>query len=262
MSIHPLSLLTFFLTISTLPHPSTPSTQSFLYGGCSQQKYTHNTPYESNVNSLLTSLVNSASSSNFNEFKISVPGSTQSDIVYGLYQCRGDLESLDCKNCVVRAVSQLGALCANSQGAGLQLEGCFIKYDSNSFLGVEDKTMVYKKCGPSSLGYESDGLARRDAVLDYLTAGGQYFRVGGSGKVQGMVQCVQDLSMSECQDCLLEAIRRLKNECGSAAWGDVFLGKCYARYSEHGVYSAGGDGIGYGREHRWWFMVGGFVMLW
>jgi len=163
---------------------------------------------------------------------------------------------------VVQAVSQLGALCGESEGGGLQLEGCFVKYDNTAFLGVEDKTMVYKKCG-SSLGYESDGLARRDAVMDYLAAGGQYFRVGGSGKVQGMVQCVQDLSMSACQDCLAEAIGRLKSECGSAAWGDVFLGKCYVRYSERGDYSTGGEGgFGYGQQHRWWFVVGGFVMLW
>lgn len=262
MSIHPLSLsslLTFFLTISTLPHPSAPSTQSFLYGGCSQPKYGHGTTYESNVNSLLTSLVNSASSSNFNEFKISVPGSTQADIVYGLYQCRGDLQSPDCRSCVARAVSQLGALCPDSAGAGLQLEECFVKYDSTAFLGVEDKTMVYKKCGPS-IGYESDGLTRRDAVMDYLSAGGQYFRVGGSGQVQGMVQCVQDLSTSACQDCFSEVIGRLKTECGSAAWGDVFLGKCYARYSERGVYLTGGEGFGFGRQHRWWFVVSGFVM--
>lgn len=111
-----------------------------------------------------------------------------------------------------------------------------MKYDNISFLGVEDKTVVMKKCGPS-IGYNSDSLTRRDAVLGYLTAGGQYFRVGGSGNVQGIVQCVQDLSMGQCQDCVSEAIGRLKNECGTSPWGDMFLAKCYARYSESGYHS-------------------------
>ncbi|KAI8023456.1 Plasmodesmata-located protein 6 [Camellia lanceoleosa] len=77
--------------------------------------------------------------------------------------------------------------------------------------------------------------------MDYLSAAGQFFRVGGSGNVQGVAQCVQDLDLSECQDCLSEAIGRLKSECGSAASGDMFLGKCYARYSERGVSSKSGS---------------------
>ncbi|KAL7000892.1 hypothetical protein U1Q18_002044 [Sarracenia purpurea var. burkii] len=230
------SLSGFFLTISILAHSSSSATDSFVYGGCSQPKYNPGTPYESNVNSLLTSLVNSASFSNFNNFKVSVPGSAPGDVVYGLFQCRGDLRSSDCRNCVARSVSQVGILCGNSAGGALQLEGCFVKYDNTSFLGVEDKAVVMKKCGPS-IAYDSQGLTRRDALLDYLAAGGQYFRVGGSGKVRGVAQCVQDLSLSQCQDCLSEAIGRLKGECGPAAWSDMFLGKCYARYSQSVDYS-------------------------
>ncbi|KAH7840077.1 hypothetical protein Vadar_012347 [Vaccinium darrowii] len=244
MSVHSLSLSSllplFLVTISTLTRPSTSAIDSFVYGGCTQPKYSPGTPYESNVNSILTSLVNSASFANFNNFKISVPGSTASDIVYGLFQCRGDVSSSDCRDCVSHAVSQLGVLCVNSAGGALQLDGCFVKYENTSFLGVEDKTVVMKKCGPS-IGFDSDALTRRDAVMGYLAAGGQYFRVGSSGNVQGVAQCVQDLSLSECQDCVNEAIGRLKSDCGSAAWGDMFLGKCYARYSERGSHSQSGS---------------------
>lgn len=230
------SILVYFLNISIFTYPSTSTVDTFIYGGCSQLKYAAGTPYQSNVNSILSSLVNSASLSNFNNFKISLPGTAQSDVVYGLFQCRGDLGTSDCRDCVSHSVSRLGVLCPDSTGGAVQLDGCFVKYDNVSFLGVEDKSVVLKKCGPS-IGYDSDTLTRRDAVLGYLTAEGQFFRVGGSGKVQGVAQCVQDLSVSECQDCLAEATGKLKNECGSAAWGDMFLGKCYARYSDRGVHS-------------------------
>lgn len=65
---------------------------------------------------------------------------------------------------------------------------------------------------------------------------GAYYRVGGDGKgkVQGVAQCVGDLSVSECQDCVGEAIGRLKSDCGTAEFGDMFMGKCYARYNTHG----------------------------
>lgn len=138
-------------------------------------------------------------------------------------------------------MSQLGVLCLNSVGGALQLDGCFIKYDNATFLGVEDKTVVVKKCGPS-IGYDSGELTRRDAVLTFLAGGGEFYRVGESGRVQGVAQCVGDLSASECQDCLSSAIGRLKTDCGTASSGDMFLAKCYARYSDGGDQSRSGNG--------------------
>ncbi|GFS40452.1 plasmodesmata-located protein 6 [Actinidia rufa] len=193
MSFQLLSLSSLFslcLTISILTHPSSSAVDSFVYGGCSQQKIRPGHPYETNVNSLLTSLVNSAAFATYNNFKISVPGSGPNDVVYGIFQCRGDVRNSDCRECVSRS----------------------------------DKSVVMKKCGPS-IGYDSDTLTRRDGVLDELAAG---------GSILGW-------------DCLAEAIGRLKSECGPSAWGDMFLGKCYARYSERGDYSR--DDNGYHDHH-------------
>lgn len=226
----------FLIILSHFTSFSISAIDSFIYVGCSQLKYNPGSPYESNVNSILTSVVNSASSTNYNNFKISA----SNDAVYGLFQCRGDLASSDCHTCIADAVSRLGATCVGASGGVLQLEGCFVRYDNTSFLGVEDKTVVSDKCGPL-IADDSDLMTRRDATLANLMAGGQFFRVGGSGKLQGLAQCLQDLSASECQDCLTEAIQRLKTQCGSAAWGDMFLAKCYARYSERGYSSKPGN---------------------
>ncbi|KAM2329922.1 hypothetical protein ACFX1X_020820 [Malus domestica] len=237
------SVFVFLLTISFLTTLSSSATTSFVFGGCSQQKYLPGSPYESKVNSLLTSLVNSAMFSTYNNFTF--PGSSSAgsqDTLYGLFQCRGDLSNIDCSQCVARSVSQLGTLCLDSCGGALQLEGCFVKYDNATFLGVEDKTVVVKKCGPST-GFDSDSLTKRDAVLAYLgTSDGTYrpYRVSGSGSVQGVAQCIGDLSTSECQDCLSEAVGQLRSGCGTSAWGDMFLAKCYVRYSEGGYHPNGG----------------------
>ncbi|KAK1576939.1 hypothetical protein Q3G72_017690 [Acer saccharum] len=59
-------------------------------------------------------------------------------------------------------------------------------------MGVEDKTVVVKKRG-SLTAYDSDGLTPRDDVLYWM---------GGSSNVNGVAQCVGDLSFNECQDCL------------------------------------------------------------
>ncbi|XP_021891384.1 cysteine-rich repeat secretory protein 60 [Carica papaya] len=227
------SLLIIF-TFTILPLPSfSSSTDSFIYGGCTQQKYTPDSPYESNVNSLLTSLVNSATYSSYNNFTIM--GSNPQDVVYGLYQCRGDLSMPDCATCVARSVTQLSSLCSRTCGAAVQLQGCYVKYDNATFLGVEDKTVVFKKCGPS-VGYDTETMGKRDAVMTGIVNTGGPYRVGGSGDVQGVAQCVGDLSVGECQDCVADAIGRLRNDCGMAVYGDLFLGKCYARYSTGGSH--------------------------
>lgn len=261
------SLCVFLLTISTLATPSTSAIDSFVFGGCSQLKYMPGSPYENNVNSILTSLVNSAMFTSYNNFTtvgtIGTTSSNPQDTVSGLFQCRGDLQPSDCARCVARAVTQLGTLCIDSCGGALQLDGCLVKYDNATFLGVEDKTVVIKKCGPP-VSYDSDSLAGRDAVLASLGAGdgGPYktFRTGTSGNLQGVAQCVGDLSPSECTDCLADAIGRLKTECGPAAWGDMFLAKCYVRFSEGGVHSNGGKGKRF-RHPGWWFLIFGSLLV-
>lgn len=234
------SLLIITILIFLINH-SHSYTDSFLYGGCSQLKYPPGSPYDWNVNSLLTSLVNSATYSAYNKFTI--VASSPQDVVYGLFQCRGDLSMPECAACVAHAVSRLGAICSHTCGGAVQLQGCYAKYDNNTFLGLEDKTEVLKRCGPSD-GYDVDSMGWRDAVLASLASSAGPFREGGSGKVMGMTQCVGDLSARQCQDCVAEAIRRLKVECGTGVYGDIFLAKCYARYSTTGaqLFSKGNDG--------------------
>ncbi|KAI4339452.1 hypothetical protein MLD38_024396 [Melastoma candidum] len=168
----PFFTTTIFLAFLASPIPSfSLDYTSFVFGGCSQQKFSPSSPYQSNVNSLLTSLLNSASYSSYNNY--TVPGSSMGDVVYGLFQCRGDLSLPDCATCVSQAVSRVGTLCSNTCGAAVQLQGCFIKYDNDTFLGVEDKTVVLKKCGP--LG-GPEPIGQRDSVLAALAGGEGMYR--------------------------------------------------------------------------------------
>lgn len=249
-----LLLLTTLITLLSPPPSASARLDSFIYVGCSQRQYTPNTPYESNLNSILSSLVNSASLSLYNTFKI--------NLVYGLFQCRGDLPLPACHRCIAAAVTRLGTYCNGASGGALQLEGCFVRYGDTNFVGVEDKSVVSEKCG-ESVGYDSDLFMRRDGVLEYLgRSGGGYFRVGGSGRVQGVVQCVEDLSVGECQDCLGEAIGRLKSVCGSSMQGDMFLGKCYARYSARGFGASRGKMVNLGFVHFVCILVVFVVCTW
>ncbi|XP_019059149.1 PREDICTED: cysteine-rich repeat secretory protein 2 [Tarenaya hassleriana] len=229
-------ILCLLIAAAISAKPSSSATDTFVYGGCSQLKFSPASAYESNLNSLLSSLVSSAALGRFANFTVPGGGST----VYGLFQCRGDLDAGACSACVSRAVSQLGNICLDACGGVLQLEGCLVRYDNVSFLGAEDKTLVLKKCGPN-IGFDGqDVLTRRDDVVGSLGSSGGSYRVGGTGDVQGVAQCVGDLSPSECQDCLSEATGRLRSDCPMAKSADVYLAKCYARYHSGDSGSSGG----------------------
>ena len=73
----------------------------------------------------------------------------------------------------------------------MQLEGCYVKYDNPTFLGVEGKTVILKKCGPL-IGYNPDVMACRDAFLSSLSSSGRPFQVGGLKNVQDLAQCTGD----------------------------------------------------------------------
>ncbi|CAO2834911.1 unnamed protein product [Amaranthus hypochondriacus] len=207
----------------------------FIYAGCSQEKFQPSSPYENTINSFLTSVVSSSSQTGlYNTFTLPNT-SPNTPSIYGLYQCRGDLNPSDCSSCIQSAVSQIGLICPYSYGATLQLEGCYVRYERFDFLGKPDNTVMYKRCSRSSSS-DNEFFRKRDDVLAALEGASNGFRVSSSGSVQGFGQCLGDLNPSDCSGCMSEAVKELKTLCGQAAAAHVFLAKCYAEYWEAGYY--------------------------
>ncbi|KAJ9554256.1 hypothetical protein OSB04_018301 [Centaurea solstitialis] len=160
------------------------ATNSVIYVKCAQLYFTSMTPYELNVNSLFRSLVDSAYISKFKNFEVSTPGSSQNDVVNGLFQCQEDLSYSDCKDCVESSVSQLKTSCFMSIGGTIQLDECFVKYDNTSFFGVVDEIQAFQRCAPSN-GYNLGNMTQLDDALTYLiNVKGQYFHGSWYGSVQ------------------------------------------------------------------------------
>lgn len=214
---------------------------AFVYAGCSQGRYDGGSQYASDVDSVLTSLANSAPYTPYANF---TSPSAQSSNVVGLYQCRSDLAAAVCSGCVRSAISRLSHLCAWAAGGAVQLRACFVRYGNDSFLGRQDTVVLFKKCGGAP--GDAGGAAMRDSALGALVAAaapaGEGYRAGGSGVVQAMSQCVGDLGAKACSDCVSAAAGQLKAGCGYATAGEVYLGKCYARFWSNGGGGGGGGG--------------------
>ncbi|ERM94138.1 cysteine-rich repeat secretory protein 60 [Amborella trichopoda] len=224
------TLLPFFF-LTSFYHLSLSASDSFVYGGCSQIKFDPTSSYQSDLNSIMASAANSASFSAYNNF-------TTNKSVYGLYQCRNNLPLSECSNCIQTSINQLRALCPNSCGGTIQLQECFLKYDNISFVGVLDTSLIYKRCSPE-FSADSGFYERREEVFrEIQQVGSNGFSVGSSGTIQGMAQCSGDLEPSDCSACLIQAVGRLRSLCASSVSGDIYLGKCYVRYSSDGFYSS------------------------
>ncbi|KAJ4869592.1 Cysteine-rich repeat secretory protein 2 [Raphanus sativus] len=63
-----------------------------------------------------------------------------------------------------------------------------------------------------------------------------------------MAQCTGDLSPAQCQDCLTDAIGRLRSDCLMAQGGYVYLSKCYARFSFGGSHARQTPNSNFGGE--------------
>ncbi|CAM8926670.1 unnamed protein product [Rhodiola kirilowii] len=217
------------LLLSSVCSDSSDPADQYIYGGCSSVKYTGDASYATSLDNMLTSIANSATFQAYNNFTIG--SSNPQQVIYGLYQCRGDISMPDCAICVQQAVSQFHLICHQNCGGVIQLEGCFVKYDNATFIARQDKDIVLRKCGPSPDDYTSDQREQRDGVLAGLLNSGQPYRASGAEDIQSVAQCIGDLSPSQCQDCVTEAIQKVKQECFMASYGDMFLGKCYVRYT-------------------------------
>ncbi|KAG8071613.1 hypothetical protein GUJ93_ZPchr0006g41184 [Zizania palustris] len=221
------------------------ATGTFIYAGCSPSKYEPNTAYESNLNSLLSSIASTASSgAAYNSFIAGGgvgPDPAAGTTAYGLYQCRGDLGAGDCVACVRETVARLGAVCANAYAASLQVDGCYVRYDAANFIGRTDTTMAYRKCS-SSRSHDGGFLASRDGVLGELQAAAGY-KLSSSGTVQGVAQCLGDVAAVDCTACLAQAVGQLKGACGTALAADVYLAQCYVRYWANGYYFRSNSGM-------------------
>lgn len=211
------------------------ASNTFIYAGCSPSKFQPNTPFKANLDTLLTSIAFSASQASYNSYAAGNESSSSPDsAVYGVYQCRVDLSFSECSQCVQSAIGQLSLVCAESYAASLQLDGCYVRYSNENFLGKLDMSLAYRRCSASTTN-DGDFFRRMDDVLGDLQNGASY-RVSSSGTVQGHAQCLGDLNAADCAACLTQAVGQLKNTCGSALAADVFLAKCYARYWASGYY--------------------------
>lgn len=241
-SLLPLSLYLFFIIITSFPSLTTPAADytKLVYKGCADQKFQDPSGiYSQNLKSLYDSLLPQSSKKPFS----SATAGDGPNAITGLYQCRGDLSTAQCSDCIAKIPDIAAKLCGRAVAARVQLHGCYLRYEVAGFKQVSGTQLLYKTCGSiraQGTGFEERRNTAFEMVEEGVKSGSSLFYTGSYQSVYVLGQCEGDLSPDDCGDCVKNAVEKVGDECGDGISGQVYLQKCYVSYS---YYPNGVPGI-------------------
>ncbi|KAJ6706919.1 CYSTEINE-RICH REPEAT SECRETORY PROTEIN [Salix viminalis] len=114
---------------------------------------TMNSTYRVNLNLLLSSLASNATRNNINGFYNTSSGQN-SDQVYGLFICRGDLSNTVCQNCVTFATKDIVQRCPIGIASIILYDACHLRYSNRNFFSQVDQNAVWYMWNTQNTTYE------------------------------------------------------------------------------------------------------------
>ncbi|XP_031390375.1 cysteine-rich receptor-like protein kinase 10 isoform X1 [Punica granatum] len=238
---------------------------------CSYQygNYSANSTFENNLKLLLQSLTSNTPITGFND--TSVGNSTAQ--VYGQALCRGDTNSTECRDCVKIAAQGIMSQCNKSLDALIWYERCQVRYSVMNFFSLMVYTGKYTDsnyprnvtANPARL-YSHwiymmtniSGEAAFDPSLQMFATGVVNFTA--SRAIYGLVQCTRDISASDCNSCLRQALGDLRTCCYTREGGMILSRNCNVRFEHYQFYNGPVTSVltyHYSEGNRWkkWIIV-------
>ena len=175
-------------------------------------------------------------------------GQTQSpeNTIYGLFLCRGDLTTNECRDCVSTATKEMVQLfCPQRKVAFIWYNECMIRYSNRSFfLVMEDELRkilwnVLDRTEPDRFLQLTFGdLVPRAAnasssAKKFATKETKFTELQTP---YNLVQCTPNLSSFDCSRCLWGAITKLPTSFGGNRGGRVLYPSCNIRYETFSFY--------------------------
>ncbi|XP_057962113.1 cysteine-rich receptor-like protein kinase 25 [Malania oleifera] len=217
-----------FFSSSPAPNPT------YVYQICGSDRknateFSPNSTYQSNLNSLLSSLYSSNSTRNRPFRNLTVagrPNGSASATVYGLSLCRGDVTTDVCQECVAGAGPYVVRTCARVRSAVIWFEECLVRYSDRYIFSTSDQEPNIAMLNTGNITEPNrfaqllaDTMSKivtraatdRTPPEKFATAEAAF---SGFQKLYTLAQCTPDLSSSDCNRCLQVATSTLPSCCG------------------------------------------------
>ncbi|XP_068487671.1 cysteine-rich receptor-like protein kinase 10 isoform X2 [Phaseolus vulgaris] len=212
----------------------------------SSMNYTANSTFSTNLHTLLSTLT-SHKEINYGFYNFS--HGQNSDKVYAIGLCRGDLKVDECRSCINSSQANLRQLCPNQKEAIKWEEKCMLRYSNRPiFHTMETSPPYYTNNDENATKVDEfnkvlGGLLRN---LREKAAGGDSRRkyatdtafVDNFQPIHGLMQCTPDLSRQDCGDCLDWSISAIPTFAKDKVGALVLLPSCNLRFEIYNFYNS------------------------
>ncbi|KAK4588157.1 hypothetical protein RGQ29_019234 [Quercus rubra] len=246
LSLNPSITLLFISMLSLLSLTTHATAPIHLNEVCANTTFSSNSTYQSNLNSLLSSLSSNATDSL--EFYNTTSGENTSNPVYGLFLCRGDVTSQLCQECVAAAVKEITKKCSREKVAVIWYDECMLRYSNRSFFSTVDEKPKFALLNTQNI-TEQDRFNKllaksmnetvaqaSNAPIGSKKFGTKEVNISAFQTLYNLVQCTADLSGNDCSTCLQAAINLLPWCCSGKQGGRVIFPSCNVRYELYPFY--------------------------
>ncbi|OWM67327.1 hypothetical protein CDL15_Pgr000779 [Punica granatum] len=245
--------LLFLILLGFILPSAKPSTDysELIYKNCANERFADTSDTASSRAQAFTALFSElVSHSSQSKFFRTTTGDDHGGIS-GFYQCKRDITNQDCHRCVAKLPDVSNTLCDRAIAAKIQLAGCSLRYEADSFSEEKDRLpvgrikyeMEHKFCSKERAeieGFDEQwNLAFEELESEVVSRHG-YCTVEREG-FQAVAQCEGDMEGCECGECISEAVENAKEECKTSVSGRVFLDRCSVSYA-FGYNQGGGTG--------------------
>ncbi|KAL3522058.1 hypothetical protein ACH5RR_014892 [Cinchona calisaya] len=205
--------------------------------------------YRTNLNFLLSTLSSNASRATANGFYNFTAGNDPSNTVYGLFMCRGDVNTDVCARCVENASTEIVQKCVDQKTATIWYDECLLRYSNQSIFSRTDTSFplflsnTQDVTDPGLFGEVLGNLMDEIASKAANDVSGKKFAVQEANfstferKLYGLGQCTPDLSSSDCDTCLRSAISNIPTCCNNRRGGRVIFPSCIIWYETTRFYN-------------------------
>jgi len=205
-----------------------------------QSNETLNTSFESSLTVLLGSLSSKASENN-NFYNDSSNG------IYGLFLCRGDVNTSTCQSCVSSAGQEIRSQCPSNRTAIIWYDECMLRYSDTNFFGVEDTSLMVfmwnvhnSSVSPTETdfgqGAQMDDLISKALASDKLFNASSRPVDSGSDVRYGLVQCTRDIDSTSCNNCFGILMTEANRCCEAKKGWRVLSPSCNIRYENYSFF--------------------------
>ena len=246
LSLNPSITLLFISMLSLLSLTTHATAPIHLNEVCANTTFSSNSTYQSNLNSLLSSLSSNATDSL--EFYNTTSGENTSNPVYGLFLCRGDVTPQLCQECVAAAVKEITKKCSREKVAVIWYDECMLRYSNRSFFSTVDEKPKFALLNAQNI-TEQDRFNKllaksmnetvsqaSNATIGSKKFGTKEVNISAFQTLYNLVQCTADLSRNDCSTCLQAAINLLPWCCSGKQGGRVIFPSCNVRYELYPFY--------------------------